>query len=59
MDQNTGLTDTGTLRRQARQRRHDTLATEIVCALRYRRLAAEEEHADELADLLQELPASR
>lgn len=48
------------MRRQARQRRHDTLATEIVCALRYRRPGAEEEHADEqLADLLQELPASR
>jgi hypothetical protein len=56
MDQNTALTDAG-MRRQARQRRHDTLATEIVCALR--RPAAEEEHADELADLLQELPASR
>lgn len=47
------------MRRQARQRRHDTLATEIVCALRYRRPGVEEEHADELADLLQELPASR
>ena len=47
------------MRRQARQRRHDTLATEIVRALRYRRPGAEEEHAGELADLLQELPASR
>jgi len=58
MDQNTALTDAG-MRRQARQRRHDTLATEIVRALRYRRPGAEEEHAGELADLLQELPASR
>lgn len=47
------------MRRQARQRRHDTLATEIVCALRYRRPGAEEEHADELADLLQGLPVHK
>jgi hypothetical protein len=58
MDKSTALTDAG-MRRQARQHRHDALATEIVRALRRRRLAAEEKHADELGGLLQELPASR
>ena len=59
MDKNTASNDAGALRRQARQHRHEALATEIVCALRYRRLAAEEKHVEELADPLQELLASR